>query len=454
MTWRRGLAAVGFAALGAGACGIDYGLLPATCAEGGQCPDGYVCIQAVCAREGTLVPIRVAEIGNLRGGDLRIVPERDSALVVWESYPYNDPLGEAVLARRVHPDGSASETFVLVDSTEFAADTGAVEPYYDLVLTEEGRALVALSASPISQTDPRPRLRVFSVELPAGDGADEVKSAPAWDAEVRMSTIGYGNVSQPRFARVSKDGPVLLGYFEGVVTEDATFGRLEVFEMDADGVLLDAPQVCPLSDPECCASATCIESARTEAVAAPVAAVQASPSAVAWTIDDVRPSCIVITSDAAPPREVALEALAVPLAADASQIVYVIPSERAGDGLPESPVEGGASLMMRAVDAPSSTLVASLPVVRDTPRPAWVARDEGRGLLVTPGADIDSPDLHVYDVDLATGAANEVATIARLSSLELGGVQATIASDRLYVAWLDVGEEGAVIRALVLGVPP
>ncbi len=446
------VAALAFA--GSVACGVDYGALPATCAETGECPEGYACIQAVCAKEGTAVPIRVAEIGNLRGGDLRIVAERDSALVVWQSYPYNEPLGEAILARRVHRDGGASETYVLVDAAQFAADPGAVEPYYDLLLTEDGHALVALSASPLSDDDPRPRLRVFSVALPDVDGTGVVSSAAAWDAEVRMSTIGYGNVSQPRFARTSADASVLLGYFEGVVSDDATFGRLEVFEMDGAGALLAEPAPCPPGDAACCAAAVCIESTRDEAIAVPVASALASADAVAWTIDDARPSCIVTTSPVEPAREVALETLAVPLGADAGEIVYLVPSARAGDELPESPVDGSASLMRRAVDEPSSSLVARLPVVRDTPRPAWVPRGAGRGLLVTPGADIDSPDLHVYDVDLASGSATEVATIERLSSLELGGVQAAVASDRLYVAWLDVGDEGAVIRALVLDAPP
>jgi hypothetical protein len=92
--------------------------------------------------------------------------------------------------------------------------------------------------------------------------------------------------------------------------------------------------------------------------------------------------------------------------------------------------------------------------VRDIPRPAWVRRDGARSILVTPGSDVDAPELRVLAVDPETGAHEEIARIARRSSLELAAVGAAEVGGALYVVWVDVGDDATVVRGEVLPAPP
>ncbi|NUP05354.1 MAG: hypothetical protein HOW73_04750 [Polyangiaceae bacterium] len=430
-----------------GGCSVEWGDMPALCSEG-ACPEGYDCIQGVCALPGTTVPTLVTEVGNLRGPDLRIVPQSDSVLVVWESYPYNEPVGQALIAKRLYPDGSTSEELVLEDTWQ--ADAGAVEPFYDVVALSDTELLLTLSSSPLDD-DPRPRMIVFRATLPAPGQDGAVDSSLAWDDQIRMSTIGYGNVSQPRFIRVPSEERVKLGYFEGIVDEGATGGRLVVFNLREDGSHAVAPTTCAIGDATCCPGAVCYSSTRDEAIAAGVASATTAGNEIGWTIDETRPS-FMVTGAADELTEIGLQDLSVPLAVEGTSVVQLVPSERSGEALPEDPVEGPARIVRSALATGDSTELAEIDPIRDNPRPAWIPRGGG-GLLLTPGADISSPELHVYSVDTTDGTTKKVLSIPRRSQLTVGSVQAAVVGDKLYVVWLDVADDRAVIRASVVDVP-
>lgn len=443
------------------ACTSELGEMPALCPDG-ECPEGYDCIQGVCALPGSSVPTRVTEIGNLRGPDLRVIPMSDSALVVWETYPYSDR-GQAVRARRLFSDGSISTSDLVLDAS-WQADSGAVEPFFDVLPVSDTRLLVAISSSPLDEgDDPRPRIGVFEVTIPAvgeGASASQTDSTFAWDAEIRMSTIGYGNVSQPRFAAASEGQPIQLGYFEGTVDEDATRGRLAVFELTEDGKLADEPSPCAVVDPACCSGNACYVSLRKEAVAAGLTAVFVAGDATTWAVDETRPSCIRPADTVAPedPRvdEAPLLDLGIPLFVDAGAVTFLVPSERADAAVPDGPIDGASALWRQAFDdmdtPPDPEKVADLVAVRDTPRPAWIRTDATTGLLITSGDEVTSPDLRVLSIS-ADGDYEEIATIPRRSGLPLGSIQAALTGSKLYVAWLDLAEQTAIVRATVVDVP-
>ena len=430
--------------LSMGACATELGDLPARCPDG-ECPEGYDCINGVCARPGTAVPITVATLGNLREGDLQIIAREDGVLIAWETYPYSE-LGQTIFGRTLSGDGRLGDEMVLDDSWQ--ADPGAVEPFFSIAAAEGGRVLIAVSSSPIDD-DPRPRIAVFSVDESGG------QSEAMWPAEARMSTIGYGNVSQPRFL-AKQGGGFELGYFAGVADPLETIGRLAVFDLEADGSLATALSPCDEGDPACCSAHRCYDSIRTQGIAAGVEQAFRWQDRSVWVIDKTRPSCIIPDGmNAGEPvvDELFFDKLSLPLVSDnEGGIAFVAPSERTGDKLPTAPASGAAHLALRTLDGDASEL-GELPVVRDAPRAAWAPRDATRGYLVSPGELVDSPVLRILSVDTGSGAASEVASIERISSLEIGSVTAAVVGEHLFVVWLETAAERAVIRATVLPLP-
>lgn len=428
-------------------CSTDLGDLPARCPDG-LCPEGYDCINGVCAQPGTQVPTTVVTLGNLRDGDLQLVALDDAVFIIWETYPYSE-LGHAIVARRMDLDGAMSEPIVLDDAWQ--ADPGGVEPFYSVAAIGPDELLLAITSGPIDD-DPRPRMRVFSVDVSNGGG-----NAPVWPDEVRMATIGYGNVSQPRFI-AKPSGGFELGYFAGVASATETFGRLAVFDLDDAGALAVMLGSCDADDSTCCAAHHCYDSARTEGIAAGVEQAFHWQSQTVWVIDKTRPSCLVtsepVEGEPDVAEEVFFDARSLPLASDADNgLVFVAPSSRTGDKLPNAPASGPAHLRLSSLAGGDPIELGELPVVRDAPRAAWVPRDEAHGYLVSPGELVDAPSLHVLDVDITTGAATEVASIERISSLEIASVTAALVADRLFVIWLEVANDRAVIRAVVLPAP-
>ncbi len=416
----------------AAGCTVDLGELPSKCSDG-ECPDGYDCIHGVCAPPGSEVPITVAQLGNQRGGDIKLVVVGEDVLIGWESYPYA-PRGQAVLGKRLSRDGTLSEELVL-EST-WQGDPGAVEPFFDLYSVDSETVLVAMSASSVDD-DPRPRVRVFRASL-----GGEVE--PVWDREIRMGTIGYGNVSQARFVSTA-DGGLELGYFEAKVLEGETTGRLAVFELDANGALTSALDDCSLADDTCCPAHICLVSDRTGSLAAGVASVKATTAGADWFIDETRPSWMRLGG---PTTEVALPALSVPVLTDDNGLLFVEPSPRQGDKLPDDPVAGPAKLYRRDFTSSAKPeLVGELPTTRDNPGLAWVNLDPGQAVLVTPGAELASPVLKVLSVDTSTAETSVIAEIQRRSSMDIGSVRAVAVSNTLFVVWLDVADDRAVIRA-------
>lgn len=428
------------------ACSVEWGQMPALCTD--ECPEGYECIQGVCATPGATVPSFVTQLGNLRAGDLRVIPQSDSVLVVWESYPYSD-VGQRVSAKRLYADGSTSQELLLDGS--WNADPGAVEPYYDVIAIDDEHLLLAMSSSPVDESDARPRIGVYSVELPSPGEDGDADSSFAWPNEVRMSTIGYGNVSQPRFVRADGSDEILLGYFEGVVDEELTSGRLEIFALAEDGSLLTDAMPCPVGDATCCVQPDCFLSERPEAVAAGVAGAFITGGRAGWVVDESRPSFLVTDGTDIAAADFALDDLAIPLAMEADALVALIPSQRTGEALPEGPVKGAATLVRYSLDTGDATVIEELPTLRDYPRPAWIPRADG-GLLVTTGDAIDSPTLEVYEIGF-DGSAELVREIERLSALTIGSVQAAEVDGKLYVVWLDVDDDRAVVRASVSDAP-
>lgn len=461
---------VGF--LAAPSCTTELGDLPAKCPDG-ECPDGYDCINGVCALPGTPVPVTVARIGNLRGGDLRMLPQSGSALIVWETYPYSEE-GQAVVATRLRADGSVSEQFALENT--WKADAGLLEPYFDVVAISDEQAVLAISSSPLAE-DPRSRLGIFRVELPAEGSESSASAEPSQriGEEILMPTIGYGAVSQPRFVRIADDR-VQLGYFQSLNTTEPqgqggaggsgdggsgvggsgggegdgeTFGQLAVFNLDASGQQATPIAPCDSADETCCRAHACLTARPTLPIAVGVVAGYVHPTGVTWILDETRPSALVV--DQSTSSELVLPPLSIPLTADASSVLLLRPSERTGEQLPTDPVEGPAEFGRHA--ATGVTVLSKLPGVRDTPRPAWVRRDGEPAILVTPGTDASAPELLVYTVDETLGDATEVLRIKRFSKQPVAAVQATVVAGKLYVAWLEQGEEEAVIRAAVSAAP-
>lgn len=447
----RAAAAIAFGtagvALGA-SCDVELGTMPSKCIEG-QCPDGYACIHEVCALPDTKVPTTVERLSYLRGGDLELVPQSGSVLVVWETYAYSEEL-QGFFARRIGPDGEPSARLEL-DRT-FEADEGGLEPYFDVLATSDTSAVLAVTAGPVDD-DVRPRIAIYAVTLPAqGDEASGATSQRVGE-EIRVQTIGYGAVSRPHLVQLGADA-LQLGYVVSRSKTGQTEGVLGVLDLDSGGATTGALPTCfrdpvPMVD-------TCplVRSADDLPVAVGVVDAFVSGTTTDWVLDDARPS--VATTDAmGEPIELRLPPLAIPLRADASGVDYLVPSARAGDQLPSDPVEGPAALGSIGRTATAQPQPGpSLPVIRDTPRPAWVpVGSDGQGVLVTPGANVDAATLSVLRVDLGTGDVSTVQTIERFSSLELASVKAAVVDGHLYVVWLESGDDQAVIRAVVLDAP-
>jgi hypothetical protein len=424
--------------------------MPARCSDG-ILHEGYDCIHGVCAAPGTPIPITIAQVENLRGVDLKLVPQQGSAVVVWQTYAYS-PEGQRFRGARVTAAGEVSATMDLV--TSFVADEGAVEPFYDVLPVSDEELLLAVSASPLpDDASPKARLLTYRVRLPpAGQEARGGQFEAAWGAEERMETAGYGAVSRPKL--VARGNGVELGYVQTKVLDNGmsgeVIGELMLFQLAMDGRLDEGVPVNPLAFP-----------ARDgQAVAVGVTAGFARGEATWWVFDDVRPSAFLV-SDAGLRAEEPLARLGIALDATDASLLYLEPSERTGDKLPTDPVSGAAAL--RRVDAVpdpggmtftfSDAPLGEVAPVRDAPRPAWISREGQPALLVTPGASIDAPALLVYRVDPAIGAATEAARIERFSSAQVGATEAVLAGGRLFVAWIDVSETAATIRMAAIPEP-
>ena len=94
-----------------------------------------------------------------------------------------------------------------------------------------------------------------------------------------------------------------------------------------------------------------------------------------------------------------------------------------------------------------------LPGLRDSPRPAWIAREGKPAILVTPGVDLASPSIEVRLVDPETGSGSVAATIERFSSAPIGALGAALVGGKLYVTWVDTTEGAATIRAAIVAEP-
>jgi hypothetical protein len=440
--------ALAIAAVAAAGCTAPaYGDMPARCADG-ACPEGYDCIHGVCALPGTPVPITVALVPfYMRGSDLRLIPQTSTSLVVWETYPYSSD-GQRVVGARVALDGTVSPRMDLVG--RFIADPAAIDPYFDALAMPDDKLLVSISAPPLPDDDLlAPRLITYRVDLPP-EGQEAVKSpayAAAWPEEERMSTAGYGAVSSPKL--VERGEFVDLGY---VITRTKmeptgieTVAELSVFGLGKDGGLLPDAKVA--------------FSARVGLpVAVGVVDVFRFDGGTWWILDDARPSA-VLTLDAGGDREVKLGRLAIPVAADASSLTYIEPSARTGDKQPTDPVDGPAELrrvtvpMMGDPAPPVETVLGELPSIRDTPRPAWINRPGAPAILVTPGKDIDAPEIGIYLVDPATGTTSLASSIPRLSSMTLEAVRAYVRGGQLFVAWVDTDETSSTIRLAIVPEP-
>lgn len=424
------------------ACSVEFGDLPARCGNG-ECPEGYECIQEVCALPGTKVPTTITALQYLRGVDLRIVPAAHDAVVMWEVYEYDTELYQFA-ASRIASSGDASPAVTIVN--QYPADSNYLEPYFDAVASSDEDFFLAVGAAPPPGADyANARLTVLRVNVPAsGSPAPETQ---LWERQ--MPSIGYGAVSQPRFVR----GPsgVELGYFETLtapnetdpMTED-TLGELAIFNLDAAGNP-GAP-----AGPDCQAS-VCFRTRKPETMLpVAVSVIDAIPTAdsVFWVLDETRPS--VVREKGATLTDAILPNLAIPIRADGDTLAYISPSDRAGQKLPDDPVVGNAKIVGVTVPSGTPSTLVDLPGVRDSPRPAYVRRGGKADLLVTPGSELGSPTLHVFEVDTVKRVANEIATIPRFSTLAIASVRATVVEGNLYVAWLDVSEDTATIRAAVL----
>lgn len=425
--------------------------LPALCSDA-ACPDGLECIHGVCAPPGTPIPITVAELPSLKGRDLKLIPQPTTALVTWQTYAYSEA-GERFVGARVSTSGEVSQQMTLVSS--FDADGDANEPFYDVLSISDTELLLAVSAPPLAgDSDPSPRLITYSVKLPAeGQEASGAQFGSPWPSELRMSTIGYGAVSKPKL--VKRGSSVELGYVQTLKTlspnnEPLTSGELTVIKLEKDGTPVDNGVVSYAARsglPVAVSVEGAFEGGETKG----------SAGGVFWALDDARPS-VVFVDDMGAATEEKLERLSITLGAEGSSLLYLQPSLRTGEKLPSDPVTGEASLHSLTYSAGggagdlSGALIKSLPTIRDTPRPAWVARAGKPAILVTPGAEQSAPSLAIFAVDLATGSASQVAAVDRYSSSPVAGVAAAVVGGKLFVAWVD-GEETAFVRTVILPEP-
>lgn len=438
---------LGGAAIG---CEPELGELPARCADAEPvCPEGYACVNGVCAEPDAAIPLTLATLQYLRAVDLRVVPQASGSLVAWQLYKY-DLEAHDFAAARIDGAGRASPVMTLVGG--YPADANYLEPYFDVLPVGDDRLLLAVGAAPADPTPPS-RLTQYAVTLPPPGAEGQGATAEA-RFEVRMRTLGYGAVSRPRLAPVG-DG-VALAYFESLAAEDQTAGELAVFDLDREGRRV-GEVAC--GGPTCCQADACFPTRDGAAVAVGLSDVLLGDDGVPWwIIDDARPSFVRPTGDEeAPFVASALPRLAVPLEVRGSSLVFLQPSPRGGAGTPDAEVAGPASLWRVTLDgegqpgAPEK--FGDLPAVRDTPRPVWIARADRPGLLVTPGADLASRTLQVLAVDLDTAATTEVAAIDRLADLPVPALQAVAVAGKLHVVWIDERSDAATVRAMVVDEP-
>jgi len=195
------------------------GDIPALCSTDGACPEGYDCIHGVCALPGTPVPITVAQVGSIRGVDVRMAPQSNGVLVAWESYAYFDE-GQKFVGARVTSDGAVSRRMDLVG--KFVAEDDSLEPYFDVLTTDDTHLVVSISA-PSLPDDPsvQPRLITYRVTLPApGNETSPSTFEPAWPEEKRLDTVGYGAVSLPKL--VDRGDSLDVGYVRSRTTPMST----------------------------------------------------------------------------------------------------------------------------------------------------------------------------------------------------------------------------------------
>jgi hypothetical protein len=435
-------AALGLAAalLGLVACGAPtLGELPARCSDG-ACPDGFSCIHDVCARPDQIVPITVADLPFLRGVDLRILPAPEGFLVAWQTYAYG-PEGEGFVVARLGLDGAVSAPMRF--GTDFAADTGATEPSYDLVRLADGHLLLAVSAAPVpDDAAAEPRLAAYRITLPSpGNEAQGAKSEPVWTSEARLSTAGYGAVSSPRFA-VSTAG-VQLGYLGTRVdqTAHATIAELDVFAIDPAFKSPVAPTI-----------AATYPARAGLPVAVGVARALPIEGGTYWILDSARPSALFVSVGADAPTETTLARLAIGLTASAGSLTYLRPSTRTGQKLATDPVAGPAEIHRISQGKPDVVLAGIVPV-RDTPGPTWIDRPALPSLLITPGGDVDAEQIGVYSIDPATGKTTTVSFVDRLSARPLSGAAAAVSGGKLAIVWAEESGASVTVRAAIVGEP-
>jgi hypothetical protein len=172
-----------------------------------------------------------------------------------------------------------------------------------------------------------------------------------------------------------------------------------------------------------------------------------------WVLDDERPSVLVVPDAAPEPLEAPLPNLCVPVgvipgSAGEEGLLVLVPSERTGEKLPTDPVEGPAIVQLRTLSG-SEDLV-ELPIMHDSPRPATLLASPESLLVATPGRSADAATLLVYRVDLSARTYDLLAEIPRLSSQTVGVVRIVAAAGKLFVVWLDEGDETVTIRAAIL----
>lgn len=446
---RLALVALG-ASLAVTACEPELGELPATCdasAGAEACPEGFECIQGVCAAPGTAIPATLATLQYMRGVDLRLVPLEGGALAVWQVYDY-DLEEHDFVAARLDPGGGVSAQMTLVGA--YASNANYLEPYFDVLATGPTSLQLSIGAAPFDEA-PESRLDHYAVSLPpAGREAEGATSEQR--LSLRLRTLGYGAVSRPRLQL--RDDGVELAYFESLVSDLETLGELSVFELDASGDR-KAPPTC--TTPDCCQADTCTPARAGSTVAIGVVDSFRVADSTYWVLDETRPSFVRRPDEPAGVyAEGDLPRLAVPVAAEASALIYVQPSTRAGEGLATDPVSGNATLWRVPLDAAGTPGAAQslgeLPSMRDTPRPVWIAREGKPALLVTPGTELAAPTIRIYAIDPGAGATL-VAEVERYSSVPVAAVQAVLVSGKLYLTWLDEQTDSATIRAAVVDEP-
>lgn len=418
------------------------GDVPALCSTDGACPEGYDCIHGVCALPGTPIPITVAQVGSIRGVDVRMAPQSNGVLVAWESYAFFDE-GQKFVGARVTSDGAVSRRMDLVG--KFVAEDDSLEPYFDVLTTDDTHLVVSISA-PSLPDDPvvQPRLITYRVTLPApGSETSPSTFEPAWGEEKRLDTVGYGAVSLPKL--VDRGDALDVGYVRSRTTPMATVADLSLFSMQRDGTLKSS-------------DATYHPVRQNLSVAVGVFDAFRFDTGTWWVLDDERPSALY-TLDAGAETEAVLAHLAMPVATEGASLLYIAPSERQRDKLATSPVSGDAELRkVSVVDAggqlqSSEAVVGKLPVVRDFPRPAWVTRQGKPAIMVTPGQDAFSSKLLVYTVDPTSANWKLAQQIDRFSERLIEAVRVLLIGDKLFVAWLETDAETGAVRMAILPEP-